>query len=92
MGRIRYAADAVADLAALRSYIEQENPAAATRVAARIVETVSSLGRQPRLGKSGRVSGTRELVIAKYPYIICYEEQDGDCLILRVLHQAIRWP
>ena len=92
MGSIRYAADAVADLAAMRSYIAQQNPSAARRVADRIAKSVNRLAQHPQLGKPGRVYGTRELVIPKFPYVICYEEQEGDCLILRILHQATQWP
>ena len=92
MGSIRYAADAVADLAALRNYIAQRNPDAARRVADRIVKSVTRLAQHPRLGKPGRVDGTRELVISKFPYVICYVEEEGDCLVLRILHQAMQWP
>jgi len=92
MGSIRYAADAVADLAALRNTIAQHNPGVARRVADRIVKSVNRLAQHPRLGKPGRVSGTRELAIPKFPYVICYDEQEGDCIILRILHQAMQWP
>jgi toxin ParE1/3/4 len=92
MGSIRYAADAVADLAALRNTIAQQNPSAARRVADRIVKSVNRLAQHPHLGKPGRVDGTRELVIPKFPFVICYDEQEGDCLILRILHQAMQWP
>jgi toxin ParE1/3/4 len=92
MGSIRYSADAIADLVALRSYIAKKNPGAARRVADRIVKSVNGLAQHPRFGKPGRVAGTRELVIPKFPYVICYDEQEGDCLILRILHQAMQWP
>ena len=85
MGSIRYAADAVADLMVLRNYIAQENPDAARRVADRIVKTVSRLAQHPRLGKPGRVDGTRELVIPSFRMlsattkasIICNVVQNG---------------
>ena len=92
MGQVRYSDDAVADLVALRDYIALHNPGAAPRVAARIKQTVNRLAAHPLFGKPGRVAGTRELVSAKFPYTIVYEEDQGDCMVLRVLHQAMQWP
>jgi toxin ParE1/3/4 len=92
MGQVRYSDDAIADLQALREYIALNNPSAASRVAARIRRSVDRLATHPKFGKPGRVEGTRELVSPKFPYTIVYEEDQGDCMILRVLHQAMQWP
>ena len=92
MGKVSYSDDAIADLTAVRDYIAQHNPSAAQRVAARIVKSVNRLATHPQFGKAGRVDGTRELVIPKFPYTIVYEEDQGDCMVLRVLHQAMQWP
>lgn len=50
------------------------------------------LATHSKFGKVGRVDGTRELVSPKFPYTIVYEEDQGDCMVLRVLHQAMQWP
>ena len=92
MGQVRYSADAIADLLALREYIALNNPSAAARVAARIRRSVDRLATYPKFGKAGRVEGTRELVSPKFPYTIVYEEDHDDCMVLRVLHQAMQWP
>jgi toxin ParE1/3/4 len=92
MGQINYSDDALADLLALRQYIALHNPSAANRVAARIIQSVNRLQTHPRFGKPGRVAGTRELIIPRFPYSIVYEEDKGDCMVLRVLHQAMQWP
>ena len=92
MGQVRYSEDAIADLQALREYIALSNPSAASRVAARIRRSVDRLAMHPKFGRAGRVEDTRELVSPKFPYTIVYEEDQGDCMVLRVLHQAIRWP
>ncbi|HEX6610374.1 MAG TPA: type II toxin-antitoxin system RelE/ParE family toxin [Hyphomicrobiaceae bacterium] len=44
----------------------------------------------PRLGRAGRVSGTRELVIA--PFIVAYEVTDDLIVVLAVLRGRRRWP
>jgi toxin ParE1/3/4 len=92
MGQVRYSEDAIADLLALREYIAIHNPSAAKRVAARIRKSVDRLATHPKFGKAGSVDGTRELVSPKFPYTIVYEEDQGDCMVLRVLHQAMQWP
>jgi len=60
---------AIADLISIREYIERDNPEAAERVAESILKSVRRLESNPMVGRIGRVSGTRELVIAKIPYI-----------------------
>src|SRR5258708_8311876 len=65
--------EAINDLIALRAYIEQDDPAAAQRVALHIVRNVETLlPNNPEIGRPGRVPGTRELVIPKTPFIVPY--------------------
>jgi toxin ParE1/3/4 len=44
------------------------------------------------MGRPGRVSGTRELVIPGTPYIVPYRVRGGKLEILRILHATQRWP
>jgi plasmid stabilization system protein ParE len=46
----------------------------------------------PRSGRSGRIAGTRELVISRTPYIAAYRIAGDTVRILRVLHGSRRWP
>jgi toxin ParE1/3/4 len=88
--RIVWTRTAIQHLTAIQSYIEQDKPEAARRVAASIRKTIALLARHPHLGRPGRKPGTRELVIASTPYIVPYRVQE-DCLtILAVLHGAQR--
>jgi toxin ParE1/3/4 len=52
------------------------------------------LADQPELGRPGRTQGTRELVIARTPYIVAYrvDEHRNEVTIVRVRHGARRWP
>jgi toxin ParE1/3/4 len=85
--------EAIDDLAALRVYIERDNPAAAQRVVLRIIHSVETLlPSNPEIGRPGRVPGTRELVIATTPFIVPYRLVGGMIQILRVYHGARRWP
>jgi len=79
--------EAIDDLAALRAYIEQDNPAAAQRVVLRIIENIETLlPDSPEMGRPGRVPGTRELVIPRTPFDVPYRVVGNTLQILRVLH------
>jgi toxin ParE1/3/4 len=65
--------EAINDLAALRAYSEQDDPAAAQRVALHIIRNIETLlPNNPEMGRPGRVPGKRELVIPKTPFIVPY--------------------
>jgi toxin ParE1/3/4 len=84
---------AIADLVALRAYIEQDDPAAAQRVALHVIRNVETLlANSPEMGRPGRVPGTRELVIPRTPYIVPYRLVGNTIQVLRVFHGARRWP
>ena len=89
---IKWLDDAIYDLQALRLYIAQDKPSAANRVAKRILSAVTLLLAQPGMGRSGRVVGTRELIVSNLPYIIPYRVRNNSIEILRVLHVAMQWP
>lgn len=48
--------------------------------------------RQPSIGRPGRVDGTRELVIHRYPYILVYRVTSDTVDVLSVYHDARAWP
>ncbi len=80
------------NLDAIEAYIEVDNPAAAARTVLEIIEAVEQLAGHPGMGRPGRVPGTRELIIARLPYIVVYRVRGNVLEILRVLHGAMRWP
>ncbi len=91
--RIRWFAAAIADLVEIRRFIEdQDHPAAARKAAQRVLSAVQYLRDHPASGRPGRVTGTREAIIAGLPYIVPYRVRDGVLEILRVLHTSRQWP
>jgi toxin ParE1/3/4 len=85
--------EAIADLVALRDHIEQDNPAAAQRVALHIIHNVETLlPDHPAMGRPGRVPGTRELMIPRTPFIVPYRLEGNTIQVLRIFHGARRWP
>jgi toxin ParE1/3/4 len=73
-------------------HIAPENPAAARYVVAAIREHAEHLGVFPRLGRPGRVKGSRELVVPRLPYIIVYAPLTDRVDILHVYHGKRQWP
>jgi toxin ParE1/3/4 len=59
----------------------------------RIAEMVETLLPQnPEIGRRGRAPGTRELVIARTPFVVADRLRSETVEILRVLHGSRRWP
>jgi toxin ParE1/3/4 len=78
-----WAPAAVAQLRAIRDYIEQFNPRAAEEVAAHLLNVGNSLEEFPHRGRSVPGTDIRELV-TNYPYIIRYRIVGSTVRILRV--------
>ena len=83
---------AIGHLAALRAYMARENPGAAARTAATLLAAVNRLAAFPNLGRPGRVSGTRELVVPGTRYVIPYRVRGERLEIIAVFHGRQRWP
>ena len=83
---IRWTEPAIRDLAEIRAWIAADEQATAERGARAIKEAVDRLETLPRRGRPGRVVGTRELVLAGWPWIVVYEVADERVTVLRVLH------
>ena len=90
--KIRWTKRAIRSLASIHSYISKDSPAAATRVAAAIVDATDQLEQFPQSGRTGRIEGTRELVVPGLPYIIPYRVVDDLIVILSVIHTSRKWP
>jgi toxin ParE1/3/4 len=79
-------------LQGIYDYIRERNPPAALREHGEIRGKVEGLARHPRMGRPGRIDGTRELVVTGLPYIVVYRVR-GDALeVAAVLHVARQWP
>jgi len=86
MVRVVWTRDALTNLRLIRHYIEQFDPQAAQRIAARLIEAGDSPRDFPDRGRpaTGR---TRELVTVR-PYVLRYRMDGGTVYILRVRHSA----
>jgi toxin ParE1/3/4 len=89
---VKWLARALANLTDEADYIAKESPANAKAFFTHVLASAEQLKEFPHLGRSGRVAGTRELVITHYPYIVPYRIKNGAVEILRVFHTARPWP
>ncbi len=92
--KIRWLKSAEADLDETSNYLLKSDPQIAFRTYDIIMQKVELLADHPHMGRPGRVENTRELVIARTPYIVAYtvNTQTNTVWILRVLHSRRRWP
>lgn len=89
--KLSWTPEAIADRDAIFDYIEADNPAAAAALDELFSEKAERLTDHPKLGRPGRVEGTRELVVHEN-YILVYDIVGDLTRILRVLHAARQWP
>lgn len=89
--KVSWTAAAAQDRADICAHIAKESPQAAIRVDTVFDQAAARLAQFPRLGRLGRVSGTRELIPHR-SYRLVYEIYGETVVILRVLHTARLWP
>lgn len=81
---------AVADLQAIRAYIEQFSPLAAQRIALRLLNAGNALDEQPSRGRP--VSAGRRELATIAPYLIRYRVKGETVEILAIRHGARKPP
>lgn len=90
--RVRWLRKALANLDEVADFIAKDSPNAARAMVAEAFRLTDLLADNPDLGRPGRVPGTRELVMTRYPYIIPYRVRGGGVEVLRFFHGARQWP
>jgi addiction module RelE/StbE family toxin len=91
--KVVWTPEALQDRIDIWDYIATDNPPAAVRMDTLFSESASRLTEQPKLGRPGKVPGTRELVVHEH-YRLVYEiASDSDTVwILTLIHTARLWP
>lgn len=83
--------EAEQDRADIWDYIAADNPGAAVRMDELFSEAAARLAAYPKMGKAGKIAGTRELIVHE-SYRLVYEI-DGDTVwVLALVHTARLWP
>ena len=90
---IQWTEQAIRQLDRAHDYIAlSNNEKVAERIVVAIVRSVERLTAFPMSGRTGRVPGTRELVIPNTPFIVAYTVEKARIVVLAVYHGAQRWP
>jgi len=79
--------DQVQDFIALSN-----SPEVSLNVVFQILASIEQLARFPMLGRTGRVSETRELVIPNTPFIAAYALDGNRIVVLAIYHGSQQWP
>jgi toxin ParE1/3/4 len=77
--------------AAYDYWARETSEASAGAMLDRIFSAVELLERFPEAGRSGRIPGTRELVIVPTPFLFAYRVRRSKIEILSLLHCARKW-
>lgn len=86
---LRHALENLDDEAA---FIAKDSPRVAAEFVVHMRDSAAMLADHPELGRPGRISGTRELIVTRLSYILPYRVRGGTVEILRVFHTARQWP
>ena len=89
---VKWLRKALRNLEQVQQYIAVDDPETAIQVVLRIQTAVQQLETFPMMGKTGRVDGTRELVIPNTSFIVIYRVQGKAVQILRILHASKKYP
>jgi toxin ParE1/3/4 len=79
-------------LESIADYIARDNPVAAYEVTEAIRRSALLLADFPHIGRVGRITGTRELIVSGLPYILPYRIVRNTVQILDVFHTSRRFP
>jgi len=90
--RVRWLRRALQNLDEEAEYIARDDPDAAAQMVDRIATSVERIATHPALGRTGRIPGTRELMVSGTPYVVPYRVRGETVEILRVFHGARKWP
>jgi len=89
--KVIWTPEALQDRIDIWDYIATDNPHAAARMDELFSDSANQLTEYPKLGRPGKVPGTRELV-AHAHYRLVYEINHDNVWILTLIHTARLWP
>jgi len=89
--RLAWSSRSESELAAIVDYIAVDNFDGALELDYHITSSAERLVNFPKMGKPGRIEGTRELIVHEH-YILVYEIDGDELQILSVLHTSRQWP
>ncbi len=80
------------DLAGIYDYYSVRDYEHAERVIRAIIRACDGLADFPLLGKKGKVEGSRERLMTRYPYRLVYRIDGETIFVSRIVHTHQQWP
>jgi len=84
--------NALKNLDSAAEYLNEHIPQAAQDFMLEVHSLTTILKENPSMGRTGRVFGTRELVLQQFPYLIPYRVKNNYIEILRVFPTRMNLP
>ena len=89
--KVRWTLEAEDDRTQIFDYIAADSPRAAVKMDEIFSKAAARLADHPKLGRSGRIHGTRE-TIPHESYCLVYEIEQDTVWILTLVHTSRQWP
>ena len=89
--KVVWTPEALQDRSDIWDHIATDNPRAAANLDALFSEAAARLADHPKLGRPGKIAGTREL-IPHENYRLVYELVGETAWVLTLIHTSRQWP
>jgi len=89
--KVIWTPEAEQDRVSIWDYIAADNPRAAARMDALFSAAAARLANRPKLGRPGKIPGTRELIPHRN-YRLVYEIGGETVWVLALVHTSRQWP
>jgi plasmid stabilization system protein ParE len=90
--KVVWSSRSIDQLQALREFIAKDSESSAAAIARRILDAIELLKSHPNLGRPGRITGTRELIVPQTPFVVPYRVRAGRLELIGIFHGRQRWP
>lgn len=90
--RVRWLRSGLRSIEIAQAFIAADNPQAAARLIDAVRSRAQLLADNPKLGRVGRIPGTREMILGGMPFLIIYRLTPDEVQILRLLHTSQEFP
>jgi toxin ParE1/3/4 len=88
--KVRFTRPALGDLQQIYEYISKDNPSAASRVVARLIDRAMALGSAPYQGREADEPDARVIVVPRFRYFIFYMIENNEVIITHIRHTSRR--
>ncbi|MEM9839497.1 MAG: type II toxin-antitoxin system RelE/ParE family toxin [Pseudomonadota bacterium] len=86
--KYRLTARAARDLRNIADFLDEQNPAAAARVLARLERTLELIATAPTIGRVSARPGTREFPVGRFPFLVVYRIEEAQVSVLTIFHTS----